>query len=456
MAGRKKRTAAHGKAVRVSPDNAGPSTTYQVEKLTGVRAQAGKLPNDAPRWTYEVNWKGHNKTTFEPATNLVNHTKEMAAIDEKYKEKANAPEINVAKMANAARESAAKKNHKDLMERRERLLRLSLLRQQSRKRVRDGEEAGEEGGGGEEEDGEEGEDVEFRELNNEDLGHELQLVANQLAAAGIKPTGDKEDPTPTAIPPASTVSEQSKKRSGTSRVWQAFDRNTNRCTLPHKDDKTKVCGKPPNKGGGTSGHIQHLSKEHAVEWEHIQRTGVRKTTVDMIKDALKAKVDLTTPSVTESASDELDKLTALWVTKCGRPQAIVHDKELRALLARILELCKAKLRYELPTSKTVKKKILLLGTDGKALGRDFVVRLLKSGVRPTISGDLWSEGGMGLFGIYAHGISKTFVLEKALIGLVACASWRHTGDNIKKWTDEALLAMGLSPAMLTQPSPYAL
>ena len=33
------------------------------------------------------------------------------------------------------------------------------------------------------------------------------------------------------------------------------------------------------------------------------------------------------------------------------------------------------------------------------LGRDFVVRLLKSGVKPTISGDLWSDSGMGLFGI---------------------------------------------------------
>ena len=44
----------------------------------------------------------------------------------------------------------------------------------------------------------------------------------------------------------------------------------------------------------------------------------------------------------------------------------------------------------------------MLGEEGKTLGRDFVVRLLKSGVKPSISGDLWSEGGMGLFGIYAH------------------------------------------------------
>ena len=69
---------------------------------------------------------------------------------------------------------------------------------------------------------------------------------------------------------------------------------------------------------------------------------------------------------------------------------------------------------------TVKSHLSLLGAEGKALGRDFIVRLIKSGVKPTISGDLWSDGGMGLFGIYAHGITESWVMEKALIGLVAC------------------------------------
>ena len=52
------------------------------------------------------------------------------------------------------------------------------------------------------------------------------------------------------------------------------------------------------------------------------------------------------------------------------------------------------------------------------MARDFIVRLIKSGVKPSISGDLWSDNGMGLFGIYAHGITETWVMEKALIGLV--------------------------------------
>ena len=66
--------------------------------------------------------------------------------------------------------------------------------------------------------------------------------------------------------------------------------------------------------------------------------------------------------------------------------------------------------------------------------------------------ELWSEGGnawrMGLLGIYAHGITETWVMEKALIGLVACEKERHTADNIKKWTKEALLDIGIDSATL--------
>ena len=104
----------------------------------------------------------------------------------------------------------------------------------------------------------------------------------------------------------------------------------------------------------------------------------------------------------------------------------------------------ARLRYELPCSETVRNELALLGGEGKALGRDFIVRLIKSGVKPSISGDLWSEGGMGLFGIFALGITETWIMEKALIGLVACEKERHTAENIKKWTEQAIKDIDLT------------
>ena len=86
----------------------------------------------------------------------------------------------------------------------------------------------------------------------------------------------------------------------------------------------------------------------------------------------------------------------------------------------------------------------MLGIEDKALGRDLIVRLVKSGVKPSISGDLWSDGGMSLFGIFAHGITESWIMEKALIGLVACESERHTAENIATWTKDALKAIGLT------------
>ena len=61
---------------------------------------------------------------------------------------------------------------------------------------------------------------------------------------------------------------------------------------------------------------------------------------------------------------------------------------------------------------------------------------------------MWSESGMGLFGIYAQ--TDTWVMEKALIGLVACESERHTAENIKKWTKEALEGVGLTATKLLE------
>ena len=71
----------------------------------------------------------------------------------------------------------------------------------------------------------------------------------------------------------------------------------------------------------------------------------------MINDALAAKIDVSKPALGEKETAELNRLVALWVAKCGRPKLIVEDKELNTLVARMLELCKARLRYSLPRGR---------------------------------------------------------------------------------------------------------
>ena len=282
----------------------------------------------------------------------------------------------------AVQEQQAREKAEELRLKRDRLLRKQ--RRLARAQFSEGEE---------EDDEEEDDDSDYDQLlpDGEQLDREviaatmaleeLEQLRRRPAEAGT-PAEATAAASPAAASPAAAATENkaassSSKhtREGRSRVWLAFDRKTNLCCLPHPRDKTRKCGAQPGKGSGTSGHRQHLQAEHATEWTHIQVTGQVKTTIQMIDAAFAAKVDESKPALGEKETGELNRLVALWVTKCGRPQAITEDDELRTLLARILELCKSKLRYELPCSETVRNEISLLGCEGKALGRDFIVRL---------------------------------------------------------------------------------
>ena len=414
-------------------------------------------------FTYEVQWKngpGGKKyaNSFEPPECLVGWEAEMKKVDEQIVARAQQSFLKPLHVQRAAREAEARKKAAELELQRDRLLRKQ--RRQSRAQFSEGEDDDEE-----EDISDEDDELlpDGEQLEAELAAAQLELEALRPAQSGTAAAATAAATTAAAAAAAAAAPEAAAtqgaaetsgikhQREGRSRVWLAFDRETNRCTLPHPKDKTRVCNAPPGKGSGTSGHRQHLQNEHATEWAHILKTGARQTSVQMIKAAFAAKTDESKPALGDKEAAELNRLTALWISKCGRPLAIVEDSELQTLLARILELCRARLRYELPCRQTVRHEISLLGLEGKALGRDFLVRLIKSGVKPSISGDLWSEGGMGLFGIFAHGITETWVMEKALIGLVACDKERHTAENITKWTNEALEAIGLTPEGLLAP-----
>ena len=101
---------------------------WQAEKLTGNRAQRGNLPGGAPRWTYEVKWKGAHKSTYETADCLVGWEADMKEADEECARRALLPKVNPFVEAQKRREAAAKKKAEDMMKRKERLQRLACRR----------------------------------------------------------------------------------------------------------------------------------------------------------------------------------------------------------------------------------------------------------------------------------------------------------------------------------------
>ena len=71
-------------------------------------------------------------------------------------------------------------------------------------------------------------------------------------------------------------------------------------------------------------------------------------------------------------------------------------------------------------------------------------RCLRGGTKLSLSGDLWSADGIGLFAIFGHYINEEFQLCSRLLGLVSCGGEHHTGDYVKDKTEEVLLNLGIA------------
>ena len=88
--------------------------------------------------------------------------------------------------------------------------------------------------------------------------------------------------------------------------------------------------------------------------------------------------------------------------------------------------------YKGASRQTVRALLSLLSDLGRKEARLFVSRCLQGGTRLTLSGDLWSADGIGLFAIFGHYINQDFQICSGLLGLVSCGAEHHTGDYVKQ------------------------
>jgi len=122
--------------------------------------------------------------------------------------------------------------------------------------------------------------------------------------------------------------------------------------------------------GGTSGQWSHAMTAHPKEHAILLMTGA-KPVENTPAVAFAAAKDKRKPRVSNDNKKELDQLVARWIAVCGRPVSVVEEQPLRLLIARMLDLCKSKLRYELPCDDTVRNHLDVLGEMGKNNARVF-------------------------------------------------------------------------------------
>ncbi|KAK3267764.1 hypothetical protein CYMTET_23702 [Cymbomonas tetramitiformis] len=81
--------------------------------------------------------------------------------------------------------------------------------------------------------------------------------------------------------------------------------------------------------------------------------------------------------------------------------------------------------------------MLDLSVEGKRKVTAAMDDLRQEGILPSIAGDIWSEGGIAIFGVLAYWINADFEHRERLVSAIPFSSVRHTSDEIQLATKKA-------------------
>ncbi|KAK3233237.1 hypothetical protein CYMTET_56443 [Cymbomonas tetramitiformis] len=148
--------------------------------------------------------------------------------------------------------------------------------------------------------------------------------------------------------------------------------------------------------------------------------------------------------VSAEKRDELHKKITLWLVRCRRPLTLPqHDTEFKEIFA-----CIFRGSYTPPCYQLVIHNILQLSAEGKARLQHSLKELLAEAILPCIAGDIWSQGGIAIFGILVYWLDKNFVVHEKLIASLPFSTVRHTGLELEKATKKACSEFGVGQYVL--------
>ncbi|KAK3246185.1 hypothetical protein CYMTET_44264 [Cymbomonas tetramitiformis] len=220
-------------------------------------------------------------------------------------------------------------------------------------------------------------------------------------------------------------------------VWDHF--------WEHKDDDgnmdgciCKLCGptsEPLAWCNNTSNLRSHMSCCHKTVF--AENEGPQDPAINVAAEAATWLGAAKAPELPGHKRDAIHRRVALWIARRKRPQSICEtDTELRDIFDFVLNGS-----YTLPTHKLVQQNILKLSTEGRAKFKALQAELKADGVLPSISGYIWSENGIALFGILAYWIDGDGRYFERLVGTIPFSEVRHTGAEILLATKKVLADM---------------
>ena len=227
-------------------------------------------------------------------------------------------------------------------------------------------------------------------------------------------------------------------RKPTSQVWKYFQKSTfnadyAECTLTKKGS-SEVCGECIKKVGGTSAMWKHLQHHHVNEF----LDGKKDQTIGG-GGAASASSQSSIVIISATKRAELNNTCAEWVTESMRPLNITGDPGLKRLLEQATDGA-----YKPPPRDILRGLVLQLGQKGldrlKSRLKDLIAHKQKVGVAT----DIWSDGGMALFGAVLYEIDSEWNLNEWLLAADDFSDKAHTGESIKDLMMDVFKEMGMS------------
>ncbi|KAK3283032.1 hypothetical protein CYMTET_9255 [Cymbomonas tetramitiformis] len=210
-----------------------------------------------------------------------------------------------------------------------------------------------------------------------------------------------------------------------------------RCTLcPQGTKAAHYCG-------NTANLRVHLSSCHKNEYCQLiaaDSSDIVDLSAHGESEGTQSTIEALVPVITPEKRDELHKLISLWLVRCGRPLSLPeNDQEFRDIF-----YCLTKGQYVPPTAyNLVVQNILKLSVEGKERLVRKLKALLEEGILPSIGGDIWSQGGISIFGIMVYFVDRNFEYNELLLAAIPFSDVRHTGPELEKATKVACADVGL-------------
>ena len=211
------------------------------------------------------------------------------------------------------------------------------------------------------------------------------------------------------------------------------------CQEPDPSKPGGICGCLLHPGAGATAIKRHFAAKHKRSYQEIagylnaDTMDVGALATDGAQRTIKAQ------PFSDARRDECNMACARWLVKSARPITLPErDGPFRDFVS---TLCRG--AWDPPSHHAVNDCILKLSGMGQVRMQRWFADMAMDGVKPSMAGDIWSDGGCSLMGICLYGINSSWKMDEWLAAATPFGSVRHTGEAIDQLTVDALKRQGV-------------